>query len=152
MEKYFFILLIALISMVSKNKSLLIASLVILACMVLPYSSKILPLLGKHGMNLGITIISITILVPIATGEIGLKELLTNFKSPLGLFAIVCGIAVAILSAKGTALISASPEVTVALVLGTIVGVVFFKGLAAGPIIAAGITYYIVQLFQHIIR
>lgn len=45
-------------------------------------------------------------------------------------------------------LINQSPEVTVALVFGTIMGVVFLKGVAAGPVIAAGITYCIMQVIQ----
>ena len=34
------------------------------------------------------------------------------------------------------------------LVIGTIIGVVFLKGVAAGPVIAAGITYYLVTLLN----
>ncbi|MCT3614998.1 DUF441 domain-containing protein, partial [Lactobacillus acidophilus] len=42
----------------------------------------------------------------------------------------------------------AVPQVTVALVLGTIIGVVAFKGVAAGPVIASGMTYLVVTLFN----
>ena len=45
-------------------------------------------------------------------------------------------------------LLSATPEITVALVFGTIMGVVLLKGIAAGPIIAAGITYCIIQVLH----
>ena len=68
------------------------------------------------GINLGVTIISITILVPIATGQIGLKDLIQSFKTPMGWLGIFCGILVAVLSSKGVGLINQSPEITVALV------------------------------------
>lgn len=152
MEKYIFIALIALIAFLGKNKSLLIAALFIFVLMCIPNTTKILELIHEQGLNWGITIISITILVPIALGQIGLKDLLNNFKSPLGIVATICGILVAILSAKGVSLIKMTPEVTVALVLGTIIGVVLFKGVAAGPIIAAGITYFIMQAVQLVIK
>lgn len=47
-------------------------------------------------------------------------------------------ISVAILSRYGVDQLAAVPQVTVALVLGTIIGVVVFKGVAAGPVIASG--------------
>ena len=108
-----------------KNQSLLIASVVVLALKALPNSAKIMSWLSDKGINLGVTIISITILVPIATGQIGLKDLIQSFKTPMGWLGILCGILVAVLSSKGVGLINQSPEITVALVFGTILGVVF---------------------------
>ncbi|RLK63325.1 DUF441 domain-containing protein [Atopobacter sp. AH10] len=143
MESYLFLFLILLIAYLSKNNSLIIATLVIVFLKLLPFSQRIFSILQAKGIHWGVTFITITILVPIATGEIGLKDLLECFKSPIGWIAITCGIAVAIFSYHGVNLIAQSPQVSVALVIGTIIGVVCFKGLAAGPIIAAGITYYL---------
>jgi uncharacterized membrane protein (DUF441 family) len=53
---------------------------------------------------------------------------------------------VAVLSRYGVDQLSASPQVTVALVFGTICGVVFLRGVAAGPVIASGMTYCIITL------
>ncbi len=94
------------------------------------------------------TVISAAIMVPIATGEIDFKELLHVIKSPAGWIAIGCGVLVAVLSAKGVGLLAVSPEMTVALVFGTILGVVFLKGIAAGPVIASGMTYVILTVFN----
>ncbi|MCE2138277.1 DUF441 family protein, partial [Streptococcus thermophilus] len=62
--------------------------------------------------------------------------------------AVACGVLVSVLSFHGVGLLSATPEITVALVFGTIMGVVLLKGIAAGPIIAAGITYCIIQVLH----
>lgn len=152
MEKYLFIVLISLIAFLGKNKSLFFATLFVFALMLIPNTQKLLNFIHQQGINWGVTIISITILIPIATGKIGFQDLINSFKSPLGIIATLCGILVAILSSKGVNLIKVSPEVTVALVLGTIIGVVFFKGIAAGPIIAAGITYFLMQGIQIFIK
>lgn len=88
------------------------------------------------------------ILIPIATGEITFHDLIRVFKTPAGWIAIAMGIAVAILSRFGVNQLSASPQVTVALVFGTIMGVVLFKGIAAGPVIASGLTYCIVTMLN----
>ena len=148
MESWLFLGIILLVALLAKNQSLLIATLAVLVLKLLPQSDKILTTLNQKGINWGVTLISATILVPIATGDIVLKDLLNTLKSPLGWVATLCGILVAILSARGVGLIASSPEVTVALVFGTIVGVVFLKGIAAGPVIAAGITYCIMQAIQ----
>ena len=105
-----------------KNQSLLIASVVVLALKAFCENHVVVV---DKGINLGVTIISITILVPIVTGQIGLKDLIQSFKTPMGWLGILCGILVAVLSSKGVGLINQSPEITVALVFGTILGVVF---------------------------
>lgn len=152
MESWIFLAVILLIAALGKNESLLIASVVIMALKLLwhflPQIEKFFELLSAKGINWGVTLISITILVPIATGRIGLKDLVNAFRSPIGWIAIICGIFVAVLSARGVNLIAQSPEVTVALVLGTIIGVVVLKGVAAGPVIAAGMTYFLFSCFQ----
>lgn len=40
------------------------------------------------------------------------------------------------------------PHITIALVLGTIFAVVFLKGVAVGPLIAAGIAYMVMRVIQ----
>lgn len=146
LESWLFVGVIALIAFLGKNQSLLIAAGVVLIIKIIPQNEKIFQLVQAKGINWGVTIISIAILVPIATGDITFTDLWNAFKSPIGWVAIFCGILVALLSAKGVNLIAASPEVTVALVLGTIIGVVFLKGIAAGPVIAAGLTYWLMQI------
>lgn len=149
MNSWLFLAFIALIAFLGKNRSLLIATLIVMAIkLVSPISSKLFPLIQAKGINWGVTVISIAILIPIATGQITFKDLLSAMKTPAGWIAVLCGIAVAILSKQGVGLLNASPQVTVALVMGTIIGVVFLRGIAAGPIIAAGMTYCIVTLLH----
>ncbi|MBF8807927.1 MAG: DUF441 domain-containing protein [Enterococcus lacertideformus] len=148
MESWLFLGLIMLVALLSKNQSLIIATGFILLIKLIPTSKDFLIWLQGKGINLGVTIITAAILVPIATGEIGLKDLLDTFKSPIGWIAIFCGGLVAVLSSKGVGLIASDPQITVALVFGTILGVVFLKGIAAGPVIASGITYCLLQLLS----
>jgi len=148
MESWLFIGLIMLVAVLAKNQSLMLATGFILLVKFIPASKDFLTWLQGKGINIGVTIITAAILVPIATGDIGLKDLLDAFKSPMGWVAIFCGGLVAVLSSKGVGLIATDPQITVALVFGTILGVVFLKGIAAGPVIASGIAYCILQLFS----
>ncbi len=148
MESWLFLVAILIVALLAKNQSLIIATAVVLILKVFPISNKVLPVIQAKGINWGVTVISVAILVPIATGQIGVKDLINAFKTPAGFIAVGCGVLVAVLSAKGVGLLSASPEMTVALVFGTIMGVVFLKGIAAGPVIAEGITYTILTVFN----
>lgn len=149
MESWIFLGLILLIAYLGKNSSLLIAGAVVIVIKLFPFlSQKLYPVIQAKGINWGVTIISVAILISIATGQIQFKDLINAMKTPAGWIAVVCGILVAILSKHGVNLLSSTPQVTVALVIGTIIGVVFLKGVAAGPVIAAGITYYLVTLLN----
>ncbi|KRK08757.1 hypothetical protein FC52_GL000458 [Lactobacillus pasteurii DSM 23907 = CRBIP 24.76] len=135
-------------AVLAKNTSLIIASIVVMIIKLLPVASKWFPIIQAKGINWGVTIISIAILVPIARGQIGFDDLFNAFKTPAGWVAISAGIAVAILSKYGVDQLASVPQVTVMLVLGTIIGVVAFKGVAAGPVIASGMTYIVISLFN----
>ncbi|KRN88898.1 DUF441 domain-containing protein [Ligilactobacillus ceti] len=148
MESWLFLAVILVVALFGKNMSLIIASSVVILIKLLPISDKLFPLIHAKGINWGVTIISIAILIPIATGQIGFKDLLEILKSPVGWIALACGALVAILSKNGVSLLATSPQITVVLVFGTIIGVVFFKGIASGPVIASGITYCIVSLLN----
>ena len=148
MESWLFLALILAVAIFGKNNSLIFATVVVMLLKLLPFAQKWMETIHGKGISWGVTIISISILIPIATGQIGFKELIDVFKSPGGWVAIGCGILVAILSKWGVNQLSVSPQVTVALVFGTILGVVLFKGIAAGPVIASGITFVIISLLH----
>ncbi|MCC5467585.1 DUF441 domain-containing protein [Pelosinus sp. Bkl1] len=80
------------------------------------------------------------------------NEVVDLFKAPVGLIAIVIGILVPWVAGQGIFFMKESPEITTALVVGTIIGVCFFRGLPVGPLIAGGMVAIIVSLmdsFKH---
>lgn len=153
MESWLFLSVILIISLLAKNNSLALATVIVMVLKLLgPITKNLMTIVHSKGINWGILIITISILIPIATGEITFFNLIEAFKTPIGWIAIFCGILVAVLSARGVSLIGASPQITVALVIGTIIGVVAFRGIAAGPIIAGGMTYVLFSLFQFFVK
>ena len=50
----------------------------------------------------------------------------------------------------GVELLKNDPHIVAALIIGTIIGVCFFKGVAVGPLIAGGMTYALMKLFASI--
>jgi len=92
--------LILLVGAVSKNQSIIIATIFVMILKFLPFTDNIMLEFKKKGINWGVLVITIAILIPIATKEIGFLDLINAFKSPIGWVAILSGIGVSLLSAK----------------------------------------------------
>ncbi|SEM37500.1 Uncharacterized membrane protein, DUF441 family [Mesobacillus persicus] len=147
-EPFLFLGLLLAIGLVAKNQSLLIAVGVLLVIKLLGFDSKAFSYIQGKGINWGVTIITIAVLAPIASGEIGFKDLTGAFKTPYAWIALISGILVALLAKGGVILLAADPHITTALVLGTILAVSLFKGVAVGPLIGAGIAYAAMKFFE----
>ena len=145
---YLFLLLLLGIALVAKNNSLILAVAILLAIKATGLGDKLFPLIQSKGINIGVTVITIAVLVPIATGAIGLKDLQETLKSVYAWIAILSGVAVALLAKNGVILLQNDPHITTALVFGTIIAIALFQGVAVGPLIGAGIAYWAMKVFE----
>ncbi|MFD2213686.1 MULTISPECIES: DUF441 domain-containing protein [Metabacillus] len=143
-----FLLILLGVGFLAKNQSLLIAVGCLLVIKLIGLESKLLPTIGAKGINWGVTVITIAVLVPIATGEIGFKQLIDALKSSYAWIALGAGIAVALIAKNGLTLLAEDPHITTALVFGTILAVSLFNGVAVGPLIGAGIAYLAMQIVK----
>jgi uncharacterized membrane protein (DUF441 family) len=130
-----------------KNQSLIVSVVFLLAMKLIFNNDKLFSIIQTKGINWGVTIITIAVLTPIATGQIGFKDLFASLKSPYAWIALASGILVALLAKNGVVLLAKDPHITTALVIGTILAVTLFKGVAVGPLIGAGIAWYAMKLF-----
>ncbi|KAF0824410.1 DUF441 domain-containing protein [Cytobacillus firmus] len=147
-QSLIFLFLLLGIGVIAKNQSLIIAVFVLIILKAAGVDSKAFSFLQSKGINWGVTIITIAVLAPIASGEIGFRDLGGAFKSPYAWVALISGIAVALLAKGGIVLLAEDPHITTALVLGTILAVSLFKGIAVGPLIGAGIAYMAMKVFE----
>ncbi|GAA0333255.1 DUF441 domain-containing protein [Bacillus carboniphilus] len=143
-----FLTLLLVLGFISKNTSLIMAVLVLYVFAIFASDSKLLTLVQSKGINWGVTVITIAVLAPIATGQIGFKDLYQIVQSPSGWIALLSGLAVALIAKYGLSLLANDPEITTALVMGTIIAVAFFKGVAVGPLIGAGIAFIILAIYE----
>jgi len=149
-HSFLFFLLLLSIGIIVKNQSLIVAVIVLLAVKLIGLEGKVLPIIETKGINWGVTVITIAVLAPIANGEIGFKQLAESLQSLTAWIALVAGIAVALLAKGGVALLSSEPHITATLVLGTILAVALFKGIAVGPLIGAGIAYIFIKIIKNL--
>lgn len=134
------VLLVLLVcGVLSHNNTIIIAVGVLLVLKVLPITQPVLPYLEKYGLNWGIILLTIGVLSPIATGKISGDSVLNAFLSWRSLLAIAVGILVAWLGGRGVKLMTIQPNVVAGLLIGTVAGVAFLRGVPVGPLIAAGI-------------
>ncbi len=138
------LLLVALIllGIFSQNSAVTISAAVLLI-MQQTLLSKYVPYLDQYGIKIGIIILTIGVLAPLVSGRIALPELiqLINWKM---IVAIIAGIVVAWLGGRGVTLMGNQPVLVTGLLIGTIIGVAFLKGVPVGPLIAAGILSLVV--------
>ena len=148
-SEYLMLLLILALGIIGHNTTVAYAVIIVLVLKLLGLTAM-LDILSVNGLNWGIVLLLAAILVPIATGDVTIANMIDAFKSPLSIAAIVCGVLAAMAGGGGVELLKNDPHIVAALIIGTIIGVCFFKGVAVGPLIAGGMTYALMKLFASI--
>ena len=152
MQEYLTLGAVLLLGIIGHNNTVIYAVVIVLAVKILgdvTHAPILLDWLGSHGLQLGIIVLTAAVLVPIATGTVTLSIIIDSFKSTIGIVAVTIGVLVAIAGGAGVPLMQENPNVIPALIVGTMAGVFFFKGIAVGPLIAAGMTYFVMAIIEH---
>lgn len=137
------LLVLAGLGILSHNNTVTIAILVLLILRLTPLEAAF-PWVQKYGLTIGITILTIAVMTPLANGKIAPAMLMQVFVNWKSLVAIMIGILVAWLGGRGVTLMTNQPSIVAGLLIGTILGVAFFRGIPVGPLIAAGVLSLIV--------
>lgn len=139
------LLIILIFAVLGNNHSVSIAVTALLLLKLLGADS-VFPYIEAHGLQVGITLLTMGVLVPVATGRIRMQEIVGVVQSAEGILAVAVGIFVAYAAAQGLPYMQDMPQIVTALIVGTIIGVCFFHGLAVGPLIAAGLVALLFRL------
>lgn len=139
------LLLVVLIflGVVGNNSSITIAAAVLLL-MQQTFLAQYIPFLEKHGLSIGIVILTIGVFSPIVSGKTPLPNL-AQFLHWKMFAAVAVGVLVAWLAGRGVPVMGEQPVLVTGLMIGTIIGVAFFGGIPVGPLIAAGILSLIIS-------
>lgn len=140
------LLVLLALGVIGNNPTVSIAVAILLLCRLLQLE-RVFPFLEQYGLQVGIIILTIGVLTPLASGKVKVENFYLIFTSWQSILAVAIGIFVAYLAGKGTLLMTSNPLIVTGLLIGTIIGVTFFRGVPVGPLIAAGILAFILQLF-----
>ncbi|KJR96172.1 MAG: membrane protein [Peptococcaceae bacterium BRH_c4a] len=143
------LVLLALLIMAIAGRSNLVAmaSCILMAIKFSGMEEFVLPLLEKKGLKFGLLILMVYILMPVAKGEVSLKEVKYSFSTIPGLIALVGGALATHLNNEGLKLMKAMPEIIFGMTVGTILGTVFFRGIPCGPVMAAAVTAILLEIY-----
>ncbi|EPF74280.1 DUF441 domain-containing protein [Acinetobacter rudis] len=122
----------------SHNSAITIAAAVLIIFRMTPLQVYF-PYLQDYALHIGIIVLTIGVLTPIASGRIAGDAILKSFFSWKSVLAILVGVAVAWLGGRGVKLMTNQPNIVAGLLIGTVAGVALLRGVPVGPLIAAGI-------------
>ncbi|HGX9939766.1 DUF441 domain-containing protein [Klebsiella pneumoniae] len=126
---------LAALGFISHNTTVAISILVLIIVRVTPLNA-FFPWVEKQGLTVGIIILTIGVMAPIASGTLPPSTLIHSFMNWKSLLAIAVGVFV---SWRGVSLMGSQPHLVAGLLVGTVLGVALFRGVPVGPLIAAGI-------------
>ncbi|AQR76124.1 DUF441 domain-containing protein [Paenibacillus larvae] len=108
---------------------------------------RFLPTIERRGLEIGLLFLTMGVLVPFASEHISFKDVASVFTTWPGILALFGGALATYMNGKGLELLKLDPQLIVGLVIGSIFGIVFMKGIPVGPLMAAGITAFLLKLF-----
>lgn len=135
-----------IIAILGRSNLVAMSSCVLLAIKFSGFDQLLLPFLEIKGLKLGLLVLMVYILLPVARGQVRARELKYNFTSAPGLLALVGGALATHLNNEGLKLMKLMPEVIFGMTLGTILGTVFLKGVPCGPVMTAAVTAILLQV------
>ena len=137
-----FLVAMIFLGVISQNNSITISATILLL-MQQTALVQFVPLIEKHGLNIGIIILTVSVLSPLVSGRIQIPPA-AGFLNLKMAAAVAIGIFVAWIAGRGVPLMGQQPVLITGLLIGTVIGVVFMGGIPVGPLIAAGILSFVV--------
>ncbi|MDR0218683.1 MAG: DUF441 domain-containing protein [Enterobacteriaceae bacterium] len=140
------LLVLAGLGIISHNMTVTLAMLFLLVVRITPLN-QFFPWIERYGLTVGVLILTIGVMAPVASGKISVHTILNVFLNWKSLLAIAVGVLVSWLGGKGAVLMSNQPSTVAGLLVGTVLGVALFRGVPVGPLIAAGILSLVIGRF-----
>jgi len=109
---------------------------------------RFFPAVERRGLELGLLFLTMAVLVPFANEKISWRDVPPLFTTPYGIMVLAGGALATYMNGKGLDLLRMEPQMIVGLVIGSIFGIIFLKGIPVGPLMAAGISAMFVKLAE----
>lgn len=132
------LVMIFILALLGRSQVIAIAAALLLLIQVARLD-RLLPFLERRGLEIGLIFLTVAVLTPFASGKAPADSCLRSVFSLPGLIAVISGILATIMNGQGLNLLQEQPGMMVGLVIGSIVGVLFFGGIPVGPLMAGGI-------------
>ncbi|MFZ5436779.1 MAG: DUF441 domain-containing protein [Bacillota bacterium] len=135
------------LGVISRNNLLISASGILLVFLFSGYLPAV-RFFEEKGVELGILILTVSVLAPLATGSAGLADIRSLVTGRGGVAALIAGMLAAYLTGQGVSILRLQPEIVMGLAIGSILGTAFLGGVPAGPLVAAGFAAVLLRVFR----
>jgi uncharacterized membrane protein (DUF441 family) len=139
------LVILIIIGLIGRSPIITTAACILLVVKLLALD-RYLPSLERRGLELGLLFLTIGVLVPFASERISYKQVFSVFTTWPGIIALIGGAVATYMNGKGLELLKLDPQLIVGLVIGSIFGILFMRGIPVGPLMAAGITAFLLKL------
>jgi uncharacterized membrane protein (DUF441 family) len=143
----FLLVILIVIGLVGRSNIIATASSLLLILKLISLE-RFFPALERRGLELGLLFLTMGVLVPFASEKIGPKDVSPLFTSPYGIIALAGGAIATYINGSGLNLLRTEPQMIIGMVIGSIFGIIVFKGIPVGPLMAAGITAFLIQILH----
>ncbi len=150
-EKIILLVVILLLGLLSKNETITIAVIILIGLVLLNVNDKTFSIMKNYSIKYGIVLITIYAFIPIAKGDITFTDIIASITSWRAWIAILAGVLVTHFAKYGIEIMNNSPDITTFVIIGIIIGIIVFKGVASGPLIGSGIALTLYSLIDFVI-
>lgn len=150
MEASIILVIILAIAIIGRADSVAMATCILLFIKLLHLDNFIFPVIEKKGITIGVVVLIMAIMIPIAKGDTTNKDLLRVFTSWTGIVAVILSLATTYLSGLGVnyLTVQGNTDIMPALIIGAVIAAAFLGGVPVGPFITSGIVALIVKIFS----
>jgi uncharacterized membrane protein (DUF441 family) len=141
------LVVLIMIGLVGRSPIIATAASFLLVLKLTALEALFIPL-EKRSLEIGLLFLTMAVLVPFANEQIGWKEIKPLFTTWFGVLAFAGGAFATYMNGKGLELLQLDPEMIIGLVIGSIFGIIFLRGVPVGPLMAAGVTVFLLKVFQ----
>jgi uncharacterized membrane protein (DUF441 family) len=142
-----FLVILIIVGIISQAPLIATSSCLILV-LKLTRLTHYFPLLERRGLEVGLLFLMLSVLVPFATGDIKPRDLRDSLFSVPGFLALLGGALATYLNGDGLRMLKNQPQLLLGLVVGSLIGIIFLKGIPVGPLMAAGLTAFFLKVYN----
>jgi uncharacterized membrane protein (DUF441 family) len=139
------LVILIVVGLIGRSSIITTAACVLLIVKLLSLD-RFLPTVERRGLEMGLLFLTMGVLVPFASEKISYKDVISVFTTWPGIIALMGGAIATYMNGKGLELLKVDPQLIVGLVIGSIFGIIFMRGIPVGPLMAAGITAFLLKV------
>lgn len=109
---------------------------------------RFLPMIERRSLELGLLFLMIALLAPIAGGRLSSRDVGETLFSTAGLVTVFGGIIATVINGRGLDMLQESPSLLVCVLIGSVIGIVAFRGMPVGPLMATAIAALLLRVIS----